>query len=78
MPRLRDGLIFYFEAFRALRFDGEGAFGAGRIPWTSIERYAARHNLDNDELDTLEGHLRAMEDAKAQLSSGKETPTNGR
>lgn len=71
MPRLHTGLQFYLDAFRSLRSDRPIGMGVGPIPWSSIERYATRHNLDNDELDTLETHIRGMETALDELDNPK-------
>lgn len=38
--------------------------GVGPIPWSSIERWATRHGLDDaDELAVLVKHIRGMEEA---------------
>lgn len=41
--------------------------GVGPIPWSSIERWATRHGLDDaDELAVLVKHIRGMEDAMTE------------
>lgn len=61
--------------------------GVGPIPWSSIERYATRHHLDNDELETLDHHIRVIEAAMSEWEAkrppekpepGKDSPTDGR
>jgi hypothetical protein len=35
----------------------------GPIPWSSIDRWAVRNGVDDDEFNTLVSHIRAMENA---------------
>ena len=77
-PKLTNGLQFYLEAFRSLRSDRQIGMGIGPIPWSAIERYATRHNLDNDELETFERHMRAMENALFEQETNANSGEKGK
>lgn len=62
-PDLLPGLDFYLNAFRELRYDRQIGMAVGPIPWSSIDRYAARHGIHGDDFDVLLSHIRAMENA---------------
>jgi hypothetical protein len=56
-------LTFYWNAFFNLSSDRQVGLSLGRIPWTSIDRYAARYRVDNpDSFDLLVRFLRAMDE----------------
>lgn len=45
-------LKFHWNAFIDLGKDRPSGFGLGPIPWSSIDRYARRHKIDDpDEFD---------------------------
>lgn len=81
-PELAPHLAFYSDAFSELDTDRQfGALGgAGRIPWSAIDRYAARHEIDDpDDFDRLRRMIRAQdrayldhmaEEAKARAGKG--------
>lgn len=72
-PQLELGLEFYLQAFLLLEHDRSNGLSAGSIPWSSIARYAELYDLDIDDLNTLEHHVRAMEHALNQhQASNKE------
>ena len=55
-PEVEDGLDWYLAAFWDLTHDRQmGAMGgAGGIPWTAIDRYADRHEIDDfDQFKTV-------------------------
>lgn len=60
-PEIEDGLDWYLAAFWDLTHDRQmGAMGgAGGIPWTAIDRYADRHEID--EFDTFKTVLKALD-----------------
>lgn len=80
-PELEPHLAFYSEAFADLSTDRPlGAMGgAGPIPWSAIDRYAARHEIDDpDDFDRLRRMIRAQDRAyldhvaeEAKRKSGK-------
>jgi hypothetical protein len=72
-PELRWGLSLYFEAF--LELDTERSHGSGytRIPWHCIVRYAAYHDLSEDQTELMLIHIQAMDRAYIkQLSDDAE------
>lgn len=65
-PELEPHLVCYSEAFADLSTDRPlGAMGgAGPIPWSAIDRYAARHEIDDlDEFDRFRRMIRAQDRA---------------
>lgn len=57
------GTDFAWEAWSQLDSDRPVGMGVGRIPWTAIDRYAARHGVDEpDDFDELVELIRAMDD----------------
>jgi hypothetical protein len=64
-PELAAGSEFHLEAFNALTTDRQiGAMGgAGPIPWSSMDRYAARHEITGDAYDHFLRMLKALDGA---------------
>ncbi|HEX2554252.1 MAG TPA: hypothetical protein VHL98_11150 [Microvirga sp.] len=65
-PEIWPHLAWVWDAFNDLSSDRPfGAMGgAGRIPWSSIDRYAARHGIDDpDAFDRFKRLLGAMDRA---------------
>ncbi len=55
--RVAPHLTFHWSAFSDLSTDRQLGMGLGPIPWTAIERYAARYRIeDPDEFDRF-AHL---------------------
>lgn len=62
-PALLPGLDFYLLAYDELIYDRPMGMTVGPIPWSSIDRWAVRNGVGNDEFNTLVNHIRAMENA---------------
>lgn len=63
-PELRLGLSFYFDAFFELDSERSQGYGSvGRIPWSSIQQYADRCDLNEDLTECLFYFIRAMDNA---------------
>lgn len=60
-PVLRDGLEFFYTAFFMLTSCRQIGMGEGTIPWTAINAYADRHELDETTRTELEFHIRMMD-----------------
>jgi hypothetical protein len=60
-PKLFKGLEPYYIAFWELSTDRPSGFGAGQIPWSSIDRYATREELDYEGYMDLVDFVRAMD-----------------
>lgn len=63
-PELEPHLTLFSEAFSDLTTDRQlGAMGgAGPIPWSAIDRYAARHEIDDlDDFDRFRRMIRAQD-----------------
>ncbi|WP_232629164.1 phage tail assembly chaperone [Methylobacterium sp. Leaf118] len=63
-PELWPHLAFYSEAFADLSADRQlGAMGgAGQVPWSSIDRYADRYEIDDlDDFDRFRRMIRAQD-----------------
>jgi len=61
-PKLHTALQFYWDAFWELSADREVGFAMGRIPFTSIDRYAVRYEIDEiDEFDRFREMMRSMD-----------------
>lgn len=80
-PEIWPHLLLYSEAFTDLSTDRPlGALGgAGPIPWTALDRYAARHGIDDlDAFERFRRMIRAQDGAylkhmaeKAKTKGGK-------
>lgn len=55
--------MFEWEAFGALSTDRPVGFARGAIPWSSIDRYAQRYGLDDDDFGRFQRLIRAMDAA---------------
>ncbi len=62
-PELSPDLEAVLTAFSRLSRDRAVGFAMGPLPWSSIDRYAARHEIDGDELDRLSFLLMRMDGA---------------
>lgn len=60
-PEAEDGIDWYLAAFWDLTHDRQmGAMGgAGGIPWTAIDAYADRHEVE--DFDTFKAVLKALD-----------------
>lgn len=52
-PTLHYGLGYFLQAFFDLDGERSQAWGPRRIPWTSVQRYAEAHGLDEEATDEL-------------------------
>lgn len=62
-PVLFFGLADYYSAFWKLSTDRPIGMGVGQIPWSSLDRYAQREGIDEDEFVRFEYLIRVMDDA---------------
>jgi hypothetical protein len=60
-PELPPHLLFEWEAFGELSTDRQIGFGAGPIPWSAIDRYAGRHQIESDAYDRFRRLIRACD-----------------
>lgn len=76
-PELPAHLRAYLRAYNELDTCRKLGFGAvGPIPWTAIDRYAARHGYLGDDFDDLVYVLMRMDDAARRITQetkGKES-----
>ena len=56
-------LLLEWEAFAQLSTDRPVGVTRGAIPWTSIDRYAARHGIEAEDFDRFCRMIRAMDAA---------------
>lgn len=77
-PKIWPHLTLYSDAFAQLTTDRPlGALGgAGAIPWSALDRYAARHGIDDlDEFERFQRMIRAQDrvylDHAAEASKNK-------
>jgi len=56
-------LLLEWEAFAQLSTDRPVGLSRGAIPWSSIDRYAARHGIDGDDFNRFCALIRAMDAA---------------
>lgn len=59
-PKLPVSLVMYLEAFYELDTERQIGMAVGRIPWSSIVRYASYHGMDVEECVFF---IRRMDDA---------------
>jgi hypothetical protein len=73
-PRLHPQFQFYWDAFWELSSDRQVGMAIGRIPFSSIDRYAQRYDLDQvDEFDLFREVMRSMDAEFRRLSSPEES-----
>jgi hypothetical protein len=65
-PMLRQGLVFYLEAFFDLDSERSQGMGLGRIPWIAITQYAEYYGLDDEQTDSLLYFIKALDSAHLQ------------
>lgn len=66
---LLPGLEFYLEAYLDLCSDKQFGFGEGPVPWSAIDTYAKRYDIEGDDFDRLVNVIRA---ADAQILEAKQ------
>ena len=52
-PALQRGNELYYLAYTELMADRKEGFGEGEVPWSSVDRWARRHELTDEEADDL-------------------------
>lgn len=62
-PRLLVGLDFYWRAFWECSTDRDIGMAEGPIPWSSMDRWALRHEIEGDDFDRMVLILKAMDAA---------------
>jgi hypothetical protein len=62
-PVLPPGLDFYMHAFQDVSTDRAIGMAEGPIPWSAVDRWAARHGVVGEEFDRLVIILRLMDEA---------------
>lgn len=62
-PQILPGLELYYEAFTELSSSRTSGMGIGAIPWTAIDRWALRYEVEGDDFERLAMYIRMM-DAK--------------
>jgi hypothetical protein len=65
-------LLLEWEAFVQLSTDRPVGLTRGAIPWSSIDRYSARHGIDGDDFNRFCALIRAMD--AAYLAYFKDKP----
>lgn len=60
-PVLRPGLDLYLSAFFDLDGDRQIGFGVGKIPWSSMAKYAEMHKFSQSQFEDLVFLLRRMD-----------------
>lgn len=59
---IREDLLFVWRAFHDLSGDRQTGMSVGRIPFSSVDRYAARFGVDDrDDFERFMGLIRAMD-----------------
>ena len=67
-------LLLEWEGFAQLSTDRPIGLTRGAIPWSSIDRYAARHGIDGDDFNRFCALIRAMDGA--YLTHFKDKPSD--
>ena len=60
-PNLKRHLLMIWEAFHALNGDRQMGMMIGPIPFTAIDRYAARHGIAGEEFQRFHALISAMD-----------------
>lgn len=78
-PTLENGLGFYFTAYNDLKYDRPIGMTLGPIPWSSVVKWGEIHGItDPDDLDVLNHHIRAMENAVYALEERRKAKSKGK
>lgn len=74
-PELPNELRIYRSAFKDLSSDRpQGMSGIQPIPWSAIDRWAARHAMgDPDDFERLVALVRAQDNALIEYHRGEQT-----
>jgi len=72
-PEIQASDLFYWRSYWILTSDRPVGMGMAAIPFTSIDRYATRYSLRNEEFDDLLDVVMAM-DAAHMAASEKNKP----
>lgn len=62
-PQLATGLEFYWRAFTELSADRDIGMAEGHIPWTAINQWALRHDIQGYEFERLVSVLKIVDTA---------------
>lgn len=62
-PALELGLELYYAGFMDLTTDRSIGYGEGPIPWSSVERYCDRHDIDDEQREDFHYHVRRLDNA---------------
>lgn len=74
-PELAEYLDFEWRAFHEVSRDRQIGFGLGPIPWTTVDRYAERHLIDDpDSFERFSKLIFAMDDAYRANHAEKNPP----
>jgi hypothetical protein len=60
-PTLLTGLEFYWKAFWELSSDRSLGMAEGPIPWSSLDRYAVRYDIFDEEFYRFSSIIRTMD-----------------
>jgi len=67
-PKPTPGVEKYYRAFQELSTDRPPSFsGISPIPWSSIDRYARRHGIEDEDFDVLVRMIRAADAALMKI-----------
>lgn len=79
-----DGLEWFYDAFTDLSSTRPVGMGVGHIPWTAIDRWAVRNEVDGEDFDDLVYMMREMDaeffdlqDKKAKRQADSEKDKRG-
>jgi hypothetical protein len=82
-PVLMPGSSFYYNAFLTLSSCRSMGMMEGRIPWTAVDAYARRYDLDDDDTDCLWTLVCSMDSVylkhqqkRAKIATGGNKPTD--
>jgi hypothetical protein len=70
-PTLRKGLELYFNAFFELDSERQNGMSIGRIPFTSMLRYASFYGFDFEQTELLLFYVQQMDNAHIQRLTEK-------
>jgi hypothetical protein len=70
-PELLAGLEFYWRAFWELSTDRDIGMAEGPIPWTAMNQYAARYDVQGDEFDRFVLLIKAMDSVYIERRSAQ-------
>lgn len=72
-PQILPGLELYYEAFTELSSSRNSGMSIGAIPWTAIDRWAERYEIEEDDFERLAIYIRMLDAEFIKFANKKQS-----